>query len=165
MIMSVIKKTLLHLVGLLGVAILAGIASGLIAGLVGGDPAAVAEWCAWAYLALVVLLPLGLWMVVVVFFDQDRNLYEEWGPTLVVTLVPAILGALAARIAFVGPATTAAAIINPQFDPGELAMVMAAHFGWAVILPVLIATVVGALLIAVWAKRRGSTLPGLHGGL
>jgi hypothetical protein len=165
MIMSVIKRTLLHLVGLLGVAILAGIASGLIAGLVGGDPAAVAAWCAWAYLALVVLLPLGLWMVVVVFFDQDRKLYEEWGATLVVTLVPAILGALAARIAFVGPATTAVAVVRPGLDRGGLVMAMAARFGWAVILPVLIAAVIGAILIAVWAKKHGSTLPGVRGGL
>ncbi len=165
MIMSVIKKILLHLVGLLGVAILAGITSGVIAGLTGGGPTAIAAWCARAYIALAVLLPLGLWILVVTFFDQDRELYENWGSTLIVTLVPAILGALAARIAFVGPATTAAAVIKPRFDPGELAMAMAAHFGWAVMLPVLIATLVGALLIAVWAKRRGSTLPGLRGGL
>jgi len=165
MIMSVIKRILLHLVGLLGVAILAGIASGVIAGLVGSDPGAVAAWCARAYLALALLLPLGLWIVVVTFFDQDSDLYEGWGTALAVTVVPAILGALAARIAFVGPATTAAAVVKPRLDPGGLATAMAAEFGWAVVLPVLIATAVGAILIAVWARRRGSTLPGIGSGL
>jgi hypothetical protein len=159
--MSVIKKTVLHTVGLLATAVLAGIASGVIASLAGGDPKAVATWCARAYVALAVVLPLGLWIVTATFFDQDRELYDSWGPTLAVTVVPAILGALAARVAFVGPATTAVAVIEPGLDRGGLVTAMAGAFGWAEVFAVVAMTVVGALLVAAWAKKRGAAIPGL----
>jgi len=77
--MSVIKKDTSAPVGLLGVAILAGIASGLIAGLVGGDPAAVAEWCAWPTWLWWCSCRSG-WMVVVVFFDQIATCMRSGAP-------------------------------------------------------------------------------------
>ena len=161
---TLIKMVLLHTAVLVGVTILAGIATGFLTALTAGEPATVAGWCARAYLGLAMLLPLGLWIAVVTFFDRARELYREWGGVLIVTVLPAILGALAARLTFVGPATTAVAMVRPQIDTAALVTVMAAQFGWAVMLPVLIATVVGALLIAVWSRRRGSASPGIDGG-
>lgn len=154
MTVSLIKKILLHTVGLVGFAIILGIATGLVAGLATSNPQAAAAWSAAAYFALILLLPVGLWIVVVTFFDQDRELYEEWGPALAVTVIPAVLGALAARFAFVGPATTAAVIVKPRLGAGALTVAMAEAFGWSQILAVLAATVAGAVLIAAWARRQ-----------
>ncbi len=161
---TLVKMVLLHIAVLVGVTILAGIATGFLAALTAGEPAMVADWCARAYLVLAVLLPLGLWIAVVTFFDQGRELYREWGGALIATVMPAILGALATRLTFVGPVMMVAAMVRPGLDRASLVTAMAAEFGWTVMLPVLIATVTGALLIAVWSRRRGSALPGIGGG-
>lgn len=150
------KKTLWHVAGLLGTAIVTGLFGGLFVGLAAGDTATAATYIARGYLSQAVLLPLGLGIAVVAFGNQDRELYARWGWALAVTLVPAALGAFLARIAFVGPATTVAAMIRPRLDAVALALAIPPQLPWGSVLAVAACNLVGGILVAIWARRQGS---------
>jgi len=118
--MSVIKKDLLHLVAA-GVAILAGIASGLIAGLWAATPQP------WRVVRLG--LPGSGGAPARCFMDGGGGLFStriatcmrSGAPTLVVTLVPQSWVRWP-PYSFCGASNDGRSHHHPQFDPGELAM-------------------------------------------
>jgi hypothetical protein len=157
---NIVKRGLLHFSGLVTVILLLGVVVGGIAGLTASSAQAAGALNASWYLALAVLLPLGLWAIAATFIDQDEDLYEGWGGALGIPLIAGVLGALFAYLGYVWAAAFGASLVTMgKLDAYAVIVATQAHLSGLMFGAALAATVVGAVLVGVWSHWRANAIP------
>ncbi len=113
----------------------------------GGSVSDAAALGAKVFLALVVLLPIGL--VLLNLEPQDPSLYSSFGGALVVLLLGGLAGAILASAVFLVPATNIPTIFAGK-NPAELSLTLQAEVGRGTFLLVVGITTTVAIVLALW---------------